>query len=306
MELNRLGRSSAASEIFAARLWNQLVPPCQRAGCPQNRRLWQRMRGRRQQIVVQGLRYCVETCLDGALRDALAEASRRTEHPAVTHRVPIGLLLVSRQQLTPGQLRAALEAQRAAGRGRIGEWLQGLGYATEEQVTTALARQWSCPVLRTDSLALLSRRIPPLPLTLMRWLAVAPVDFVEPTRTLHLAFSDGLDYTVSYAIERMLECRTEPCLVQPSRLQRHFKHVAESRTDGEVLFQTLHDISEIVRVVRSYALRVGALEIRLTGCGPHLWVRLLRPDRNPVDLIVRELSEVFCAPESPLSRPPAI
>ena len=36
------------------------------------------------------------------------------------------------------------------------------------------------------------------------------------TATLHLAFGEGIDYGVLYAIEQMLGCRTESCLAFPS------------------------------------------------------------------------------------------
>ena len=44
------------------------------------------------------------------------------------------------------EVQAALEAQRRARYGKIGEWIEKLGFATEKEVTTALALQWGCPV----------------------------------------------------------------------------------------------------------------------------------------------------------------
>jgi hypothetical protein len=37
----------------------------------------------------------------------------------------------------------------------------------------------------------------------------------------------------------------------------------------------------------SYCVRLASPEIRLAGCGPFLWVRLLRPSRPPLDLLLR-------------------
>lgn len=273
--------------------WDRLAPRCQQPGCNERRHFWQRLR--RQQIVLEGLRCCLNSCFDGALRNRLSQACRVPASAAVRHRIPIGLVLISRQQLTSAQLRTALHAQSAARRGRIGEWLQELGYASEEQVTAALARQWSCPLLRGETLGMSNRRAPRIPLVLMRWLAMAPVDFVESTRTLHLAFAEGLDYGVLYALEQMLECRTEPCLVKPSVLGRYFGQLAEAHGEGEVLFERMNDIAEFSRIVRSYVMRLAASEIRLTRCGSHVWVRLTRSAGRYVDLIVRQVCDT-CDP----------
>ena len=277
-------------------LWNRLAPRCQQPGCTGNHPFWRRMRRRRRQIVVAGLRCCLDCCFEPALADALSQVSRAPVRATVRHRIPIGLLLVSRQQLSGAQLRTALEAQQAAGHGRIGEWLQNLGYASEAQVTAALARQWSCPVLRGETLGMPSPSAPHIPWSLMRWLEMAPVDFVASTRTLHLAFADGPDYRVLYALEQMLDCRTEPCLVRPSILRRHFEQLAEARQESEVLFERIGDIAEFIRIIRSYAIRLGAAEVRLGGCGAHVWVRLLGGSRHPLDLTVREVRESSSIP----------
>jgi len=63
----------------------------------------------------------------------------------VSHRVPLGLLLLSRQQMTAAQLRTALERQRASGEGRIGDWLRRWVLPSELQITAAVARQWRVP-----------------------------------------------------------------------------------------------------------------------------------------------------------------
>ena len=136
-----------------------------------------------------------------------------------------------------------------------------------------------------------SRRTPRIPVALMRWLAMAPLEFVQATRTLHLAFAEGLDYSVLYGLEQMLACRTEPCLVQPSVLKRHFEQMGESHREGEVLFERLSNIAEFSRIVGSYAVRLGAAEVQLSRCGPHIWVRLARAAERPVDLIVRAVDD---------------
>jgi hypothetical protein len=251
--------------------WRELLqkwaPACGHSDCMLTKSLWRRFRGKPRGVVLQGLRYCRDECVERALSDALRRILSTSHRALAPHRVPLGLLLLSRQQLTVEQLRAALAAQHSAGRGRIGEWLLTLGFVSEPQVTAALARQWSCPVLLTNSFASCnpspcSSRAPQIPITLLQSFVMIPVDYVESTATLHMAFGEGIDYGHA--------------------LSGH-------RGDCEVVFDRVADGAEFSRIVRSYCARLAASEIRLAACGPHLWVRLLRPPHPPLDLLLLDL-----------------
>src|SRR5579872_3725147 len=150
---------------FWQEFWQTLAPRCGHPSC--NLSAWRRIRSRSGGVMIRGLRYCREECIERALLETLRRFRFVAQPTVASHRVPLGLLLLSRQQLTVEQLRAALAAQSHAGRGRIGEWLQALGFASEQQVTAALARQWSCPVLRADALSPSVRRAPQIPRTLL-------------------------------------------------------------------------------------------------------------------------------------------
>ena len=117
-------------------------------------------------------------------------------------------------------VRVSLEAQRTAGHGRIGEWFQTLGFVSEQQVTAALARQWSCPVLRPNSIALGCEHTAEIPITLLESCVMIPLNDVDSTATLHIAFGDSIDYSALYAIERMLGCHTDACLAAPSLVHK--------------------------------------------------------------------------------------
>src|SRR5579864_4467641 len=147
-------------------IWEKWVPHCARPDCERRHHLWSRVHPSRHGIVVDGSWYCLNECLERALEAAFRSLSSRSNKGASPHRIPLGLLLLSRQQVTVEQLRRALEAQRTAGYGRIGEWLRTLGFVNEEQVTAALARQWSRPILRGNALPTAHHRIPQIPLAL--------------------------------------------------------------------------------------------------------------------------------------------
>ena len=278
---------ASASLHFAAprSFWRRFTTSSGQLHCTHTGTLWHRLRFRTPGVLLGGTRYCVDSCLEDALSDALRRTYSLPQRAAASHRVPLGLLMLSRQQITPEQLHFALETQRAKGYGRIGEWLETLGFVDETQVTAALARQWSCPILRLSSV--LARRAPQLPVTLLARFLMIPVDYVEVTSTLHLAFADGLDYSILYAIEQMIGCHTAPCMAAPSFVHSHLQALTARRSDSEVVFECLSDTAEACRIIRSYCLRVAASEIRVFYCAPYFWIRLLRFSLPPLDLLLR-------------------
>jgi hypothetical protein len=258
------------------------------------------MRGRSHGVRMQGAQYCRSECLELALEEVLGR-SRASVPPAavVSHRIPLGLLLLSRQQLTAQQLRVALEAQRREGSGaggkqgknesqkKLGAWLQKLGFSTESEITAALARQWSCPVLRATPMAIAAGLFPAIPNLLLESFQMMPVGLVESTGTLLMAFSQGIDYTMLYAIERMLGYRTEACLVCPSTLQENLHSIARRDRARDVIFDCAQDPAECARIIGNYSTKVKAEEVRIALCGEHFWIRLERLRQEAVTLVLR-------------------
>jgi len=277
--------------------WYRLAPRRASNQCIYLQSMWRRLRGKTPGVLLDGALCCLNHCLEPALFDAFEPVRSTLKPSAVPHRIPLGLLLVSRQQLTAEQLWTALEVQRSAGHGRLGEWLLSLGFVTEDNITAALARQWSCPVLRTRPSLRRNSRSPQLPLALLENFAMIPVDYVEATSTLHLAFGDGVDHNVLYAIEKMTQSHTAPCMAASSFVRANLQNRLRHRSECEVAFEGPADTAECCRIVVSYCARLSASEIRLAGCGSSIWVRLFRMSRPPMDLLFRTSN-----PARPLSR----
>jgi Type II secretion system (T2SS), protein E, N-terminal domain len=267
--------------------WEKRAPSCGDSACRHPRSLLRRLRSRALGVRLHGVWYCMPECLEQAVGNLLRPPRFTKTGTAAAHRIPLGLILLSRQQLLPEQLHAALEAQRLAGVGKIGYWLQRMEFITEPQLTSALARQWSCPVLRSGPTVLALRRVPEIPMLLLESLRMIPVHFAEATATLHVAFADGIDYSVLYAIERMLGCRTAPCLVGATVLEHSLLALLEHRGRCEIVFDRVADNAEFVRVLRSYAHRLAASGIRMAPCGSYVWLRLERSPRPTVSLLLR-------------------
>jgi Type II secretion system (T2SS), protein E, N-terminal domain len=288
------------------RLRGQLAPVCAYAQCGIVRRAWRR---RPAGVRMRGMEYCRIECLELALVEILGQTQARPGSvvPA-SHRIPLGLLLLSRQQLTAEQLRAALEAQKnACGEAKpkkIGVWLQDLGFTSEPEITAALARQWACPVLRSAPMDVAASRFPSIPTLLLESYQMFPVELVETTRTLLMAFSERIDYTVLYAIEQMLRCRTQACVLSPSIMRKSLDMVAQ-RGGADVVFDRMESTGECARIIGSYTAKVKAEEVRMSRCGEHLWIRLERLRQQPVTLVLRApfSSSQFSKPSSQFSVP---
>jgi hypothetical protein len=180
--------------------------------------------------------------------------------------------MVARGKLTHLEVRAALEAQRRARYGKIGEWFEKLGFATEQDVTTALALQWGCPVV--SSLTPSPPNSPgSIPLRILEAFQMLPFNYAASTNTLYLAFGERVDHAALYAIERILECRTQPCVAGRASIVRRLEQMRQLNRAVDVEFLT-RDLSEMSRITSSYVSRLNPDEVRLSRVGGFIWLRL--------------------------------
>ncbi len=119
---------------------------CANPGCSSG---WLKLFRPRSTPVFEGGWCCSEACVRAVVEVALR---REMDAPGMgsgthRHRIPLGLAMLERGWITGGQLRGALEAQKAARGGRFGYWLVRNQGVSEQLVTRALGLQWSCPVL---------------------------------------------------------------------------------------------------------------------------------------------------------------
>jgi hypothetical protein len=227
--------------------------------------------------------YCSPDCLERAVEgDSRQLFFSRATGADQRHRIPLGLLLLSRGELDQQQLRAGLEAHRLHG-GRLGDWLQSLGFVSERQVAAALGMQWACPVL----LSPLS--VPPqcaamLPFTLLEHQRMLPVSAVAQRSLLHLGFCDGVDYIALHSVRQMLGCQVEACILPTSALFSGLDQIRPIAHASELIFESCSDANGVARIAAGYAFRLRSGEVRMAACGDYLWFRLWH--REPMDLLV--------------------
>jgi hypothetical protein len=249
-------------------------PPCALASCPGPQSLWQRFQKRHRPngTFLQEVFYCQPQCLETALLGQLSRLRVLAPPSQPPNRIPLGLLMVARGKLSHLEVRAALEAQRRARYGKIGEWIEKLGFATEQEVTTALALQWGCPVARSFDPSVIPSPVIPLPI--LEAFQMLPLNYASATDTLYIAFGERVDHAALYAIEKILNCRTQPCVAGRKSIARQLDFMRQLPRPSDVEFGPMTDLAEMGRIASSYTARLTPEQVRLSRIGRFIWLRL--------------------------------
>jgi len=183
-------------------------PRCGFDGCAAG---WSKMWKRRARPVFEGgwgcTRACVRALVDASVKREMEGADGADVSEDHQHRVPLGLVLLAQGLVTQTQLRRALEAQKAAGHGRIGEWLVEAGGVAETKITRGLGMQWQCPVLGLSGFDGVRMALA-MPSSLRTLCGAAPLR-VAGGRILYVAFDENVDAAAAFALERMSGLQVE-------------------------------------------------------------------------------------------------
>lgn len=183
----------------------------------------------------------------------------------------------------------AVEAMRdgACDYGKIGDWIEKLGFASEQDVTTALALQWGCPVALSFDLAGVCMACC-IPLPILEAFQILPINYATSTNMLYVAFGERVDHAALYAIEKVLGCRTQPCVAERKGIARQLDSMRQFARPRDVEFGPMNNLSEMARIALSYTSRLSPDSVRLSRIGRFIWLRLERRTRastsaaNPV------------------------
>lgn len=219
------------------------------------------------------------TCSSDCTRALVALAVRRELDGRVAgeethrHRIPLGLVMLEQGWITTQQLRHALDAQRRAGAGRLGQWLVRREGVSEQHVTRALGLQWSCPVLPLefhDPEAL----TPLVPRLFLDAFGALPLR-VAAGKLLYLGFVDRLDPVLALAIERMTGLRVESGLVRESEFRLAHERMLRAPFPPIELIEAPSEPASAHTLARSIE-RFRPAASRLVRVHNFLWLRLAR------------------------------
>ena len=221
---------------------------------------------------------CTAARIDVALR---REMDARGSAPEIhRHRIPLGLTMMEQGWITSAQLRRALEAQKAAGCGRLGQWLVRQSAVSEQQVTRALGLQWRSPVLGLEfhdpeGLTAL------LPRLFVDAFGALPLR-VAVGKILYLGFEDRLDPVLALAVERMMRLRVESGLVRESIFRPAHTRMLSAKFPPVELIEAISEPA-LVQALTKRLEKCRPVESRLIRVHDCLWLRIwLRPQRGPL------------------------
>lgn len=256
-----------------------LLTTCANSGCSSG---WLHLLRSRSTPVFEGGWSCSPACTEARVGAALRRemGGRRSEVSAHRHRVPLGLVMLEQGWIRPEQLRKALDAQRAAGSGRLGTWLVEQMGVREQLVTRALSMQWGCPVLSLeyhDAQAM----SPVVPRFFVDAFAGLPLR-VAAGRILYLGFEDRLDPVLAFAVERMTGLTVEAGLVAGSRFRLAHERLLQVTFPRVEVVEAVSEPA-LVRVLSARIERMKPVEARLVRVHDCLWLRMWRkPQQGPV------------------------
>jgi hypothetical protein len=273
----------------ARKVRGQLFPSCASIDCSRRTRLFPIYFLKTSGIELDDRWYCSVPCLQRAVSLTAQNLISRFlfERPR-SYRIPIGLLLVNRGQISYAQLQEALRLQRESGGGRVGNWLRQINAASEEQLVSALAQQWACPVYPLERHPHAVSWNDVAPFTLFQSIRAVPARLSVDGQTLHVAFSERIDHTALYALERMLACKTIACVASEAAVNTLLEAQSAIADRREISFDSVLDAAGIASAISSYVQRIESPRLRIVRAGSHLWARLFRA-REFRDLVFRIL-----------------
>jgi hypothetical protein len=226
-------------------------------------------------------------CCSAACTSAQVEAALRREMEAPgsmqdghRHRIPLGLAMLEQGWITQTQLRRALEAQRAAGGGRLGQWLVRQQGVSELLVTRALGLQWSCPVLGlefhdAEALTVL------LPRLFVDAFGALPLR-VAAGKILYMGFEAHLDPVLALSVERMTGLRVESGLVQESLFRAAHTRILNGRFPRVELIEASSE-QALAQALATRVEKARPTESRLVRMHDCFWLRMwARPQSGPL------------------------
>lgn len=252
---------------------------CANPGCDSG---WLHPWRNRHTPVFEGGWTCSAACTAARVASAIGREmeGRGAAEESYRHRIPLGLVMLEQGWITSGQLRQALDAQKAAGSGRLGSWLVRQQGVSEQLVTRALGLQWSCPVLtlefhEAEALAVLVPRL------FVDAFGALPLR-VAAGKLLYLGFEDQLDPVVALALERMSGLRVESGLVAESQFRLGHAHMLRAEFPPVELIEAATEPAAAHALAKSIE-RTRPAESKLVRVHDCLWLRMwLKPQSGPM------------------------
>jgi hypothetical protein len=214
---------------------------------------------------------CLRALVDAAIRREAGEVPFAEPEGQHRHRVPLGLILLSRGWITQAQLQQALDAQRHSGQGRVGDWLMEQCGLDQDLITRALAMQWGCPVLPIDGFDPQAMALA-IPRLLAETFGIVPLRIVAH-RSLYVAFAGQVNAAAAFALERMSGLKVVGGLSDPAQWQAAQQRLSASEF-AETKFERVAGVESISQRMASDLTGMQPRASRLVRLHQFYWLRM--------------------------------
>ena len=246
---------------------------------------------------------CSDACWAAVLRQRIDRELAASFEPGgiITHahRVPLGLVLLSMGVITEAQLQSALEQQRQAKQGRIGDWLRKETDLGEKEITRALGMQWNCPIFDLAAYRPQAGEVPRELVEIYRFLPL-------PARNrglLYLAFDRALNPVASFAVQHMTGLRVEAGLAGEDAFAEAWSRSLAMQTPAAKVVKP-RTREELLDAATSVLQDPAVTDASLTRVHQHIWLRvfLASEDEDEGNAAPGYRDYLLVVPEAP-SRP---
>ena len=258
---------------------------CHRKGCTRIRSEFSLFLSRRQPPRYEGNTFCSEICLRDHIDSQLVERWYRLQHDKShpCRRPKLGSILLQTAFVTPEQLALAVRMQRLNKEGMLGEWLLRLGFAEERQITLALSKQYSLPVIHLAGTEVKGEAARLIPGKVARCARLVPLWLDEEKNSLCVAVSAPVDFIALEAIRRMVGKVLITYISDQSAilslLERLYEPEELNVSNGSG-YATQNELLDLCKTIVSNALIQRAENIRMELAEEFLWARLDFPGRS--------------------------
>jgi hypothetical protein len=258
---------------------------CYRKDCTRIRSEFSIFLNRKRPPQYEGNSFCSDTCLWAHVEGELNEKWRRIqiEEDRKIPRPKLGTILMQTAFVTRDQVEEAAKRQSQAREGRIGEWLQRLGFAEEHQITAALARQYGLPLINLKNSSANAEALRMIPGKVAKCSSIIPVGFDDNQASLRVAVSAPVNFNSQEAIRRMVRKGIVAYIGDQSAIQQMLEQWYEPEDldlASVPTFSSLDELIQIANQIVATAINQRARDIQAELVQDFFWVRLDFPSES--------------------------
>jgi len=235
--------------------------------------------------------YCSTGCLEKGVTQLLEKRSQPREKSFQNLlRLKLGHILMESGAITKEQLDQAITEQSRAQEEKLGHYLIALDFVKERDITMALSRQFSLPVITLKSQRISPNVVNMVPVQIVKSSKFFPLEYEALNNRLVLVTYDPSDISTMINLRSMINCEVAIYLSDESVVREMIDQFCAAATAARKLEPSLpmphlHNLSDLAPLIVRRAQQVNAGSIQIRFFNQLVWARFLI-DRKPHDLVV--------------------